>query len=233
MKRRLDPSPAALRTELERLADPAYRAFAGGLLPGVENLLGVRLPLLRRLAGELARGDWRAYLGAARDDSFEETLLQGFVIGRAAADPAETLARAAAFVPKITNWSICDSFCSSLKLAAREPALVWEFLTPYLADRREFFARFGVVMLLFYFLDDPHIEEALARLAAVRAEGYYADMAVAWALSIAYGRYPDLVLPLLEDGPFSPFVRNKTIQKIGESRCVSPADKARAKALKG
>lgn len=233
MQNRPDPSPAALRAELERLADPAYRAFSSGLLPGVDNLLGVRLPALRRLAGALARGDWRAYLDAARDDSFEETLLQGFVIGLAAAEPPEILARAAAFVPKIANWSICDSFCSSLKLAAREPELVWAFLQPYLADRREFSARFGVVMLLFYYLDDAHIEEALARIAAVRAEGYYADMAVAWALSAAYGRYPDLVLPLLRDGAFSPFVRNKAIQKIGESRCVSPAGKARAKALRG
>lgn len=55
MQNRPDPSPAALRAELERLADPAYRAFSSGLLPGVDNLLGVRLPALRRLAGALAK----------------------------------------------------------------------------------------------------------------------------------------------------------------------------------
>lgn len=71
---------------------PPTARFQAAAPPGVDNLLGVRLPALRRLAGALAKGDWRAYLDAARDDSFEETLLQGFVIGLAAAEPPEILA---------------------------------------------------------------------------------------------------------------------------------------------
>ena len=63
-----------LRARLESLADPGYRAFSARLLPVGTPLLGVRLPALRRIARELSRGDWRAYLDGAADGSFEETV---------------------------------------------------------------------------------------------------------------------------------------------------------------
>ena len=49
--------------------------------PGTSNILGVRLPILRKLAKKIIRGDWRAYLASAQDQSFEEIMLQGMVIG--------------------------------------------------------------------------------------------------------------------------------------------------------
>ena len=39
--------------ELQSLSDPKYKEFHGGLVPGEENLLGVRIPALRRYAREL------------------------------------------------------------------------------------------------------------------------------------------------------------------------------------
>ena len=90
-----------LRARLESLADPGYRAFSARLLPVGTPLLGVRLPALRRIARELSRGDWRAYLDGAADGSFEEILLQGMVIGYAEMDMGERQHRTAAFVPKI------------------------------------------------------------------------------------------------------------------------------------
>lgn len=72
---------AALKERLRAMADPSYRAFHQKLVPEVENLLGVRIPALRQLARELARGDWRGYLAAAQTDTYEETMLQGLVLG--------------------------------------------------------------------------------------------------------------------------------------------------------
>ena len=70
-----------IKAELVRLAEPEYAVFSRRLLPGTENVLGVRLPLLRRLARRIAKGDWAAYLDTAGDGSFEEVMLQGMVIG--------------------------------------------------------------------------------------------------------------------------------------------------------
>ena len=137
-----------IKAELVRLAEPEYAVFSRRLLPGTENVLGVRLPLLRRLARRIAKGDWAAYLDTAGDGSFEEVMLQGMVIGAICAPPQEVLARTAAFVPKIDNWSVCDSFCSGLKLARTHPEPVWEFLQSYFEDPRPFAVRFAVAVLL-------------------------------------------------------------------------------------
>lgn len=221
-----------VRAELARLAEPDCAAFARRLVPGTENVLGVRLPLLRRLARRIAKEDWAAYLDAAGDSSFEEIMLQGLVIGYLDAPPQEVLARAAAFVPKIDNWSVCDSFCSGLKLARAHPALVWEFLQPYLGDTRPFAVRFAVVMLLFYYIDAQHLPRVLALLEGVRQDDYYVKMAVAWAASMCYAAFPAETLPWLQTARLDEFTRRKTIGKICESHQVDAAQKQRLRAMK-
>lgn len=97
-----------LREQLLELTEPKYMKFTSALMPGVENVLGIRLPVLRSIAKEIAAGDWRAYLAEAEDFYFEERMLQGLVIGYARCEPAEKLAHVARFVPKIDNWAVCD-----------------------------------------------------------------------------------------------------------------------------
>ena len=75
-----------IKAELVRLAEPEYAVFSRRLLPGTENVLGVRLPLLRRLA-RLTPERALAYLDTAGDGSFEEVMLQGMVIGAICAPP--------------------------------------------------------------------------------------------------------------------------------------------------
>ena len=106
-----------LREQLLELTEPKYMKFTSALMPGVENVLGIRLPVLRSIAKEIAAGDWRAYLAEAEDFYFEERMLQGLVIGYARCEPAEKLAHVARFVPKIDNWAVCDCFCWRLRAA--------------------------------------------------------------------------------------------------------------------
>ena len=79
-----------IRRRLEELAEPGYRDFNCKLLPGVEDMLGVRTPALRRLAREIAKGDWRGYVDQVRtawqqgETCHEERLLWGMVVGAGA-----------------------------------------------------------------------------------------------------------------------------------------------------
>lgn len=221
----------AVRAQLARLAEPEYAAFAGRLLPGVDDLLGVRLPKLRALARRLAKGDWAAYLDAAEDGTFEERMLQGMVIGYLNAPAEEVLARTAAFLPKIDNWSVCDSFCSGLKLARAEPQRVWDFILPCLADTHAFTVRFAVVMLLFYYIDAAHLPAVLKLLAGVRHEDYYVKTAVAWAASMCYAAFPRETLAWLQSAPLDAETFYRAIRKICESRQVDAAEKQRLKQL--
>ena len=223
-----------LREELAAMAEEEYRAFSARLLPPGTPLLGVRLPRLRKQAKKIARGDWRAFLANRPADAvFEETMLRGMVIGYAEASLPERLGLIAAFLPEIDNWSVCDSFISGLKFIRENREPVWEFLAPYLASEKEFPARFAVVTLLFYYLEDGYYKAVLERLAAVRAPNYYARMAVAWAAAECFVRYPGPTRVWLETRPLDEVTMGLTVRKIMESRAVSPAAKADIRRLKG
>lgn len=104
-----------IRFRLESLADEKYKKFSQTLIPGSREILGVRIPALRLLAKEIAKGDWQSYLAGAADDTFEEVNLQGFVIGYAKTDWNTLLPYIKNYVEKINDWSLCDGFCATLK----------------------------------------------------------------------------------------------------------------------
>lgn len=53
-------------------------------MPGVENLLGIRIPVLRGLAKEIAKGGTdgcHSYFALTENTCYEEVMLYGMVIG--------------------------------------------------------------------------------------------------------------------------------------------------------
>ena len=219
---------------LEELRDEDYKKFNESLIPGAENTtLGVRLPLLRDLSKEILRGNWRTFLEEARQSQlYEIVMLRGLVIAAAPCEFAERLELLAGFVPSIQNWAVCDCVCSSVKSAKKHLPETFAFLQPYLQSRAEFELRFGVVMLMDYFIQEDYIDQVLDILSGIRHDAYYVNMAVAWALSVCFVKFRDKTLAVLESGVLSPWVQNKAIQKCRESRRVSSEDKAMLLKLK-
>ena len=194
--------------------------------------LGVRLPLLRSLARQLAKEEWKTYLCHAVDDSYEEVMLQGMVLGYARGDLQEKRKFLETFIPKINNWSVCDSVCSTIKLARSQPEEFWEFLQQYLNSREEFQIRFGLVQLLDYYVNETYLERVLEAVQQVQQEAYYVNMAQAWAISICYREFPEATLPVLKKNTLNDFTHNKAIQKITESLKVSGEKKELVKTLR-
>lgn len=223
----------SLRQKLEELAEPEYREFSQKLVLDGLPMLGVRLPTLRGLAKEYVKGDWEAVLAQGPETVFEEVMLKGMLIGAVKVSAEQRLELIRKFVPKINNWSLCDSFCVGLKFTQNNRELVWGFLQDYLHGQGEYPIRFGVVMLLDYFLTDEYIGRVLQELAAVRHEGYYVKMAVAWALSKCYVKFPEQTLPLLSAEHLDHETLKKAYQKIIESRQISSAQRDMFRRLRG
>lgn len=221
-----------IRARLEGMAEPDFRDFSAALVPGCGEMLGVRLPALRGFAQELVKSNDHPGLPLPPGACFEETMLLGMVIGAAKMPLAERLEAIARFVPLINNWSVCDSFCAGIKTAKKEQAAFFQFLVPYLESGKCYEVRFGLVMLLDWFINEAYIDRTLERLAAFRHPDYYAQMAAAWAISIAYIKFPQKTLPLLMQNSLDDFTHNKAIQKIRESRRVPETDKRALLALK-
>ena len=136
----------------------------------------------------------------------------------------------ARFVPKINNWAVCDCFCWRLKAAERQP--MWEFIQPYFRSEAEYDVRFAVVTGLGNFVDGEHLEALLQLLDGVRHEAYYARMAVAWAVSVCYIKFPQRTHEWLGSCSLDDWTFNKSLQKIVESLRVSDTDKQAIRAMK-
>jgi len=237
----------SLRRRLVELAEPDYRAFASKLLPGVDRLLGVRVPALRSLAKEIARNYGAEFLNAVftaphRDslthcifESYEERLIVGLVVAEAPLDFNARLEAIAAFAPFIDSWAVCDVFSSSLRVPKDRRDEFWAFLDFCAASERPFEVRFAVVATLNHFLAKNYLDavfERANRIAARRLGEYYVDMSLAWLVAEAFIRFPDATLNFLAQNNFDDFTFNKSLQKIVESRRVDEETKAEIRRLK-
>lgn len=229
-----DPmAPEEIRAALDGLADADYREFSARLLPASEHVLGIRLPDLRHLAKCIAAApDFERFLYQETTDAFEEDMLKGMVIGYAKCPSGKRLEYISAFVPSIRNWSVCDSFCAGLKFTNTCKETVWEFLLPYFSSESEYDIRFACVMMLDYYNDADHLAQNLRVLDGLGNKPHYAMMAVAWALSMLYVRFPEQVAPYLEKSSLDNATYNMALQKIIESRKTNEAQKALARRMK-
>ncbi len=230
-------TPLDIKAELLRLAEQGNKPFTQSLNPGVPNVLGIRLPQLRKLAAHIAKGDWEAYLTTADTYYMEERMLQGMVLGciRPDRDVEVYLERVTRFVRLINSWSVCDTFKfgGGKKFITTNRDRLWQYLKDWMQVEGEYEIRFGVVMSMQLFIDEEHIDELLRLYDGIRHEGYYVKMGVAWALSVCFVKFPDITLRYLQ-GPNSldNFTYNKALQKITESYRVDATTKQTIKGMK-
>lgn len=221
-----------IRKELESMADEKLRKFSSALIPGT-SVIGVRIPQLRLLAKRIAAGtEWKDFLAEDHRGAMEERLLHGLVVGYAKMPFGERLEHIKNFVPLIDSWAVCDCACSTFKAVKKALPQTLDFLQPYLDSEKEYEQRFGAVMLMDYFINEDYIDYTLSRLTRLSSPYYYAKMAVAWALSVCYVKYPEKTMTTLRDCGLDKETYNKALQKIIESQRVSDREKDIIRELK-
>lgn len=206
-----------LRSILEKSAEEEYRIFAKKLLPKDTDLLGVRLPLLKKIAKEELAENGLSFLKQANYGIFEEKLLCGFLIAYWKKPILEKIPLITDFVTKIDSWSVCDSFCAALHPKKSELAGLLDYLETYIDSENEYECRFALVMLLDYFINFEYIDRTLMLIKKAGSVGYYTKMAQAWALSVCMVHFPDKTKAILEERSLDTFVKKKAIQKCIES----------------
>lgn len=220
-----------VREELLANADPKYKEFHAGLIPGEDNIIGVRMPILRNLAKTIWKNDWRSFL----DEPvlyYEETMLRALVIANAKMDFDERMSLTKEFIPEIKNWAVCDIFCGDWKVKGPDKNKLWDYCLELIETNDEYRMRVSVVMMLGHFIDDEHIDEMLDILTTRYHAGYYYRMGAAWTLSFCYIEYPEKTEPKLFVDTLDKDIRNKAIQKISDSFRVEKEAKDRLKERK-
>ncbi len=220
-----------IRKELFALADDQFKEFAISLIPGCDNLIGVRIPQLRKIAKKIAKDNPIDYLDNANDIYFEETMLKALIIGNTNEYIEVILEQIALYVPKITNWSLCDSFCNELKIVRQHKERVWKFLQRYHQSSSAYEIRFAVVMFLFHYMEKKYLDDILFICDVITHDDYYVKMAVAWCLQVCYVNFPAETMEYLNENNLDDFTYNKALQKIRESLKVDKATKELIKTM--
>ena len=223
-----------IRQDLLNLADKKYKEFHSSLCPGTNNIIGVRIPILRNYAKKLFKQEnFKEYISFNNTIFYEEVMLEGMLIGFIKDDNIKKiLLMIKNFISKIDNWAICDIFCAGLKIVNKNKDSFWLFIQKYLKSKKEFELRFVIVMILNYFIDEEHIKEALNIFDNIKHDGYYVKMAIAWAISVAFIKFPEITMNYLKETKLDNWTYNKSLQKICESFRVSKEMKENIRKMK-
>lgn len=210
---------------LKEISDDKYKNFHKNLVPGLDNILGIQLPKLRVIAKAISMGNYMEFLKLAKHNYYEETLIQGLVIGYAKLGYDDTLKLIKDFLPYITNWAICDSFCTKFKGVTKNREEFLLFLKECINSGKEYYIRFAVVMLKVMYIDKEYIDITLNILDEIYHEGYYVKMAVAWTLCDCFIKFRVETMEYFESNELDNFTYNKALQKVIESRRVDDKTK--------
>ena len=209
---------------LDRLTNLAqgnetYAAFNQRIVNTKMPVIGVRVPDLRRLARELAPNMSAADISellTAQNESFDYVLLCGLLITHARLDDQTMIDLAKQYLPHVDSWAHIDVFVEKKRRFAGE--VWWDFALECLQNEAEFTVRYGVISLMTNFLDESHINQVFAALRRIKHDGYYVKMALAWLYATAAVHFFELTLAELENGHIDAWTRNKSYQKMRESR---------------
>lgn len=218
--------------ELFALQDTEYQVFQSKLMPTIppETVIGVRTPLLRKRAKELAgTPQAESFLHDLPHRYYEENNLHAFLIEKIR-DYDTALAETERFLPYINNWATCDCFCPKVFAKHKEELLI--SLRRWLGSDQTYTVRYAMGMLMRYYLDEDFQPEYLAWVAGVHSEEYYLNMMRAWYFATALAKQPDAALPWLTDRRLDVWTHNKTIQKAAESYRISPEMKQQLRELR-
>lgn len=145
-------------------------------------------------------------------------------------DFQETIDALDTFLPYVDNWATCDLMVP--KVLKKHPQELFEKIRQWLASGQTYTIRFGIGMLMRFYLDELFQSEYPTLVAAVRSEEYYVNMMVAWYFATALAKQYDAILPYFQQKMLEPWTHNKAIQKAIESSRITDEQKVYLRTLK-
>ncbi|MCQ2406231.1 MAG: DNA alkylation repair protein [Oscillospiraceae bacterium] len=226
-------TPDEIRGRLFAFRDEKYAEFQLKLTPGLkeENIIGVRTPALRTLAKEIYKsGDYEAFLSDLPHKYYDEINLHGFIVS-GLPDYDEVISRLDALLPYIDNWASCDLISPKKAFGKNRPRLI-EDIKRWMSSKEAFTIRFGIEMLMSFFLDDAFSPRYLEWVSVIRSEEYYVNMMKAWFFATALAKQYEATIPFIENHALDDWSHNKAIQKARESYRITPEQKEYLKTLR-
>lgn len=218
---------------LRAASDPAYADYQRKIVTDTAYpMLFVRMPVLRKIAKSVSQGDWKGMADCCSFSGYEEVLTVCLAAAGADAPLSERLAVLEPMLPRLDSWAMTDSIVPTLAAKSSERQAAWDFAVGCIGAEGEYVRRFGIVMLLDFFLIPEYLDAVEETIVSIYDQRYYVQMACAWLLAEMALQAWDRVEGILKAGRLDLFVHNMTIRKIRESLRIPGDVKAAAAAMK-
>ena len=221
-----------VRQELFELQDLKYRDFHAKLIPTMEKkkIIGVRTPALRGFAKKFGKTEEsKLFIKKLPHQYYEENNLHGLLIEQIK-DYDECLVELKRFLPYIDNWATCDLL--ALRLVKKHLDVFIKEIYKFMESEHTYIIRFGISMLMKYYLEDEFNIEYPDKVADIRSEEYYVNMMRAWYFATALAKQYEQIIPFIEKKRLDVWTHNKTIQKAIESYRITDEQKTYLRTLK-
>ena len=221
----------SIRDELFKLQDKKYQEMQIRLIPTVKSdtIIGVRTNDIKNLAKKIIKEDYVSFLEELPHKYFDENQLQAFIISLIK-DYDECILYLNKFLPYIDNWATCDQLSPKVFQKHKEELL--EQIKKWITSKETYTIRFGIGMLMKYYLDDNFKIEYLKWVSNIKREEYYVNMMIAWYFATALAKQYDVTIPFIENKQLNTWTHNKTIQKAIESYRITQEKKNYLRSLK-
>ncbi len=214
--------------KLKKYQDLKYLEFNKKIIKSNQQMIGVRVPILRKLAKDL---NFTNFLKNYKGNLYEETLIYGISLSNLH-DIKEIKKHLLLYSTEIKDWSQCDIPANNLKIIKKNQQYFIAPIEKMLNSNKEFEIRFALVLLLFHYIDDNNIDYILNIAINLKTDKYYINMALAWLLCECFIKYREKTISYISSEHLSKFVLNKTISKINDSYRASKEDKLKLKKLR-
>ena len=203
-----------VRQELFELQDLKYRDFHAKLIPTMEKekIIGVRTPALRGFAKKFGkREEAKLFIKKLPHKYYEENNLHGLLIEQIK-DYDECLAELKRFLPFIDNWATCDML--AFRVVKKHLDVFVEEIYKFMESEHTYTIRFGISMLMKYYLEDEFKIEYPNKVADIYSEEYYVNMMRAWYFATALAKQYEQIIPFVEKKRLDVWTHNKTFKRL-------------------
>ncbi|MBQ6285334.1 MAG: DNA alkylation repair protein [Bacilli bacterium] len=221
-----------IREELFKLQDKKYRDFQAKLVPNIDinSLIGVRTFELRNLAKRMVKeNNYSSFLNDLPHKYFDENQLHVFIISEIK-NYDECINYINKFLPFVDNWATCDQM--SPKVFKKHKDDLIKYIKKWIKSKKTYTIRFGIGMLMQYYLDNEFKIEYLDLVCNIKSEEYYVNMMKAWFFATSLAKKYDETIKIIENNILDKWTHNKTIQKSIESYRITADEKEYLKGLK-
>ena len=213
------------------IKEDKYKEFHSKLCFTKYEILGIRLPIIRKIAKQISKTNYEDFLKLTKTKYYEEVMIQGLVISTIK-DESIFDKYFNKYITKIDNWGICDSFCNSLNIVTKNPTKYFNLCKELSLSNEEFISRVGLIIILNYFIKQEYLKDIFNILDSITSDKYYINMAQAWLICELYIYYPQVTENYLKKNKLNKFTHNKAISKIRESYRISKEKKEYLNTLK-